>query len=127
VKGAYVLSESESDAKAIIMATGTEVTLAMQAQQTLADEGIATRVVSCPSLDAFNQQSEEYKNSVLPANMTKRVAIEAGVADSWYRYVGDNGKIIAINSFGESAPAEELYKHFGLTVENIVETVKSII
>lgn len=129
-KGAYVLSDMSNNTEdkdvIMLMATGTEVSLAMEAQTALTAQGIASRVVSFPSQDAFNNQDDSYKQSVLPKAMTKRIAIEAGIADSWYRYVGDNGKIIGVNTFGESAPAEELYKHFGLTVDNIVNTVKSL-
>jgi len=92
----------------------------------LTAKGHKIRVVSIPCTDAFDAQSAEYKESVLPAAVTKRVAVEAGIADYWYKYVGLNGQIIGMRSFGESAPAELLFQQFGFTVENVVQTVESL-
>ena len=85
------------------------------------------RVVSMPSTNVFDKQDEAYRESVLPSNVTKRVAIEAGIADFWYKYVGSNGRIVGMNSFGESAPADQLFKLFGFTVENVVAKAKEIL
>ena len=124
-RGGYVLSEA-ADARAVIIATGSEVELALNAQKALAEQGIAVNVVSMPSTNVFDQQDAAYRNSVLPANLPK-VAVEAGVTDGWYKYVGLNGKVIGLDRFGESAPAELLFKAFGFTVENVVAAVKSVL
>lgn len=121
-KGGYVLKAAEN-ADAVIMATGSEVALAMQAAETLESEGKSVQVVSMPCTDVFDQQDAEYKASVLPAG-TKRFAIEAGSKDFWYKYVGLEGGIVGMDSFGESAPAGDLFKHFGITAEALVELVK---
>jgi transketolase len=126
-KGAYVLSEAEGGTPAaIIIATGSEVGLAMDAQKVLAAEGVAVRVVSMPSTNVFDKQDQAYKDSVLLKGV-KRVAVEAGVTGGWYKYVGLDGAVVGMDCFGESAPAPELFKHFGFTVENVVKTVKSIL
>lgn len=125
-KGGYVLRDSEGTPDAILIATGSEVELAMLAADQLTAKGRQVRVVSIPCTDAFDAQSAEYKESVLPAAVTKRVAVEAGIADYWYKYVGLNGQIIGMRSFGESAPAELLFQQFGFTVENVVQTVESL-
>nr|WP_321242867.1 transketolase [uncultured Tolumonas sp.] len=125
-KGGYVLRDSEGTPDAILIATGSEVELAMLAAAELTAKGRQVRVVSIPCTDAFDAQSAEYKESVLPAAVTKRVAVEAGIADYWYKYVGLNGQIIGMRSFGESAPAELLFQQFGFTVENVVQTVESL-
>ena len=126
-KGAYVLSEAAGGKpKAVIIATGSEVDLAIKAQSALAAEGISVRVVSMPSTNVFDKQDQAYKDSVLPKGV-KRVAVEAGVTDGWYKYVGLDGAVVGIDRFGESAPAPELFKHFGFTVENVVKTVKGIL
>lgn len=126
-KGAYILSEAaDGNPQAIIIATGSEVALAMAAQKALAAEGIQVRVVSMPCTSLFDRQDQTYKESVLPTGIN-RVAVEAGVADYWYKYVGFEGEIIGIDTFGESAPAEVLFKYFGFTVENVIEAVKRII
>lgn len=124
-RGGYALSEAQ-DARAIIIATGSEVQLAMGAQKALAHEGIAVRVVSMPSTSVFDRQDQAYRESVLPRG-TKRIAVEAGVTDYWRKYVGLEGAVVGIDTFGESAPAEEVFKHFGFTVENVVQTVKSVL
>jgi transketolase len=122
-RGGYVLSKEAGALKAVIIATGTEVSLAMEAQKTLAAEGIHVRVVSMPSTFVFDKQDAAYKESVLPKS-APRVAIEAGVSEYWRKYVGLDGAVIGIDTFGESAPAGVLYKHFGITAEVLVGAVK---
>jgi len=122
-KGAYILKDSVGTPETILIATGSEVAIAMQAAEKLGD---SVRVVSMPSTSIFDQQDEAYKESVLPANVVKRVAIEAAHTDFWYKYVGFSGKIIGMTTFGESAPGNVLLEHFGFTVDNIVETAKSL-
>ncbi len=124
-KGGYVLRDGVGAPDAIIIATGSEVELAVAAAESLSSHNI--RVVSMPSTDAFEAQDAAYKESVLPAACTKRVAVEAAVSDGWYKYVGLNGKVIGMNRFGESAPAGLLFKEFGFTVENVANTVKSLL
>jgi transketolase len=124
-KGGYILKDCVGTPEAIIIATGSEVALAMGAAEELADRKI--RVVSMPSTTVFDAQDEAYRESVLPSGVTARVAVEAAVTDGWYKYVGMNGKVIGINRFGESAPAGLLFKEFGFTVENVVKTVNSVI
>ncbi len=127
-RGAYILSEAEGGKpQGIIIATGSEVGLAMEAQKLLAAKGKHVRVVSMPSTNAFDAQDAAYKETVLPKAVTARVAVEAGVTDGWYKYVGINGRIIGINTFGESAPAGALFKHFGFTAENVVKAAEEIL
>ena len=129
-RGGYVLREccEKGDCPDLILiATGSEVELAMKAAETLSAEGVKVRVVSMPSTNVFDKQDEAYRESVLPTKVTKRVAIEAGIADFWYKYVGSNGRIVGMNSFGESAPADQLFKLFGFTVENVVAKAKEIL
>lgn len=123
-KGAYVLADA-ANARMVLIATGSEVQLAMEAKKVLDEQGIPTRVVSMPSTNVFDRQDQAYKDSVLPKGV-KRVAIEAGVTDGWYKYVGE-GAVVGMHTFGESAPAPELFKHFGFTVENVVNTAKGIL
>ena len=125
-KGGYVLIDSATPADIILIATGSEVELAVQSAAELTALGKAVRVVSIPCTEQFELQSAEYKESVLPAAVTKRVAIEAGIADYWYKYVGLNGKVIGMTTFGESAPANELFEMFGFTVKNVVETANAL-
>jgi transketolase len=126
-KGAYVLSEAAGGKpQAVIIATGSEVGLAMDAQKVLAGAGVNVRVVSMPSTNVFDKQDQAYKDSVLPKGI-KRVAVEAGVTGGWYKYVGLDGAIVGMDCFGESAPAPELFKHFGFTVDNVVAAVKKVI
>jgi len=126
-RGGYVLSEAAGGKpKAVIIATGSEIGLAMTAQKALADEGIPARVVSMPSTTTFDKQDAAYRESVLPKGLP-RVSVEAGVTDFWRKYVGLEGITIGVDSFGESAPAGEVYKHFGVTAENVVKAVKSIL
>ncbi|NKF51410.1 transketolase [Shewanella sp. WXL01] len=125
-KGAYVIADCEGTADLILIATGSEVQLALDSAKELTAQGQKVRVVSMPSTNVFDKQDAAYKESVLPAAVTKRVAIEAAHVDFWYKYVGFNGAVVGMTTFGESAPGGELMKHFGFTVENVVNTVKSL-
>lgn len=125
-KGAYVLTEAVGKPQAIIIATGSEVALAIGAQKALAEQNIQVRVVSMPATSVFDRQDSAYKEQILPKGI-KRVAVEAGVTDFWRKYVGLEGEVVGIDSFGESAPAADLFKHFGFTVENVVAAVKRIL
>ena len=124
-RGGYVLQDA-ADAKIILIATGSEIELAVKAAAALTAEGVAVRVVSMPSTDVFDRQDAAYKASVLTRGIP-RVAIEAGVTDFWYKYVGLEGAVVGIDTFGESAPAPELFKHFGFTVENVVAKAKIVL
>ncbi|KAA3637443.1 MAG: transketolase, partial [Bacteroidetes bacterium] len=121
-KGGYVLTEDEGFDR-IIIATGSEVEIALNAKAQLNEKEIKVRVVSMPSTDVFDAQDGAYKASVLPAGVTNRVAIEAGATGSWYKYVGSGGKVIGLDHFGASAPYKTLYKEFGITAEAIVEAI----
>ena len=123
-KGGYVLCE-DTDYDTIIIATGSEVELAIEAKTQLNQDGIKVRVVSMPSTNVFDKQPEEYQKSVLPKNITKRIAVEAGATLGWYKYVGIDGKVIGLDRFGASAPYKKLYQEFGITTEAIVNAVKS--
>jgi transketolase len=125
-KGGYVLSEAQGKAKAVIIATGSEVDLALKAQAALAQEGIPVRVVSMPNTNAFDRQDAAYRESVLPKGL-RRVAVEAGVTGGWYKYVGLDGVVVGLDRFGESAPAGVLFKEFGFTVANVVKAVESVL
>ncbi len=126
-RGGYVLAEAEGGTpEVILIATGSEVGLAMEARAALAAEGVKVRVVSMPSADVFDRQDAAYRESVLPNAVRKRVAVEAAVTDFWRKYVGLDGAVVGIDSFGASAPAADLYKHFGITVDKVVEAVKSL-
>jgi transketolase len=127
-RGGYVLQEAQgaTGAKAAIIATGSEVALAIEAQKLLAAEGIAVRVVSMPSTDVFDKQDAAWRASVLPKGMP-RVAVEAGVTAFWHKYVGLEGAVVGIDTYGESAPAGALFKHFGLTAEKVAQAVKNIL
>jgi transketolase len=124
-RGGYVLRDCEGTPEVIIIATGSEVSLATGAAEQLADRKV--RVVSMPSTTTFDKQDEAYRESVLPAAVTARVAVEAAVTEGWYKYVGLGGKVVGIDRFGESAPAGQLFKEFGFTVDNVVKAVNSII
>ena len=126
-RGAYVLKDCEGTPELIFIATGSEVELAVKAADVLSAEGKKVRVVSMPSTNRFDKQDAAYRESVLPAAVTKRVAIEAGIADFWYKYVGFEGRVVGMNSFGESAPADQLFKLFGFTVDNVVAKAKEIL
>lgn len=123
--GGYVLRDA-ADAKAVIIATGSEVELALKAQAQLQEEGIAVRVVSMPSTNVFDRQTKDYRDSVLPQDLPC-VAVEAGCTGGWYKYTGRNGAVVGIDSYGESAPAGVLFKHFGLTAENVAQAVKQVL
>jgi len=126
--GGYVLSDpADGKFDRILIATGSEVDLAMQAANALAKEGIGARVVSMPCTNVFDRQPQAYRDSVLPPAMRKRVAVEAGVTDYWRKYVGLDGHVVGIDTFGASAPAEALFKHFGFTVDEVVAAVKSLV
>ncbi len=125
-KGGYVLSDCEGTAKVVLIATGSEIELAMKAQEALKADGIAARVVSMPCTNEFDKQDQSYKDSVMLPTVHK-VAIEAGVTDAWWKYVGLRGAVIGLDRFGESAPAGQLFKEFGFTVENVVSTVKGLL
>ena len=124
-KGGYVLCE-DKDFEAIIIATGSEVELAVEAKAKLNEQGVKVRIVSMPSTNIFDEQPQEYKESVLPKNILKRVAVEAGVTLGWYKYVGLEGRVIGLDRFGASAPYKTLYKEFGITTDTIVEAVNSL-
>ena len=125
-RGGYVLVEPDGALQAVIIATGSEVPLAVEAQRLLAIGGVSVRVVSMPSTNVFDRQEENYRERVLPPELPC-VAVEAGVTDSWRKYVGRSGEVVGIDRFGESAPAAELFRHFGFTVERVVEAVKAVL
>lgn len=125
-RGAYVLRDTQGTPDAIIIATGSEVALALSAAEQLSAAGKAVRVVSMPSVEVFTAQDAAYRDSVLPPSVTRRVAIEAAASSGWYRFVGLDGKVIGLDRFGESAPAGLLFKEFGFTVDNLVATVNSL-
>ena len=127
-KGAYVVSPSERETPdALLLATGSEVSLAVEAQKALAGEGIHVAVVSMPSWDRFEQQSQEYKNSVLPKNVKKRLGIEVGSSMGWHKYTGDEGDVLAIDTFGASAPGEKIMEEYGFSLSNVVARVKALL
>ncbi|EPO5778949.1 transketolase [Vibrio harveyi] len=126
-KGAYILKDTDGKPELILIATGSEVELAVKAAEQLTAEGKKVRVVSMPSTDAFDKQDAAYRESVLPSDVTARIAVEAGIADFWYKYVGFDGRIIGMTTFGESAPADQLFEMFGFTVENVVNTAKELL
>jgi transketolase len=126
-KGGYILSDSEGTLDLILIATGGELGIAQDAAAELRGKGSKVRVVSMPSTDTFDAQSAAYKQEVLPLEVTNRVAVEAGIADYWYKYVGLDGRIVGMTTFGESAPAGDLFKEFGFTVENIVATAGELL
>ncbi len=124
--GGYVLRDADNGAPdAIVIGTGTELELAVAAADRLAGESVAVRVVSMPCVEVFNAQSAAYRESVLPASVTARVAVEAGVSDSWYRFVGASGTVIGVDDFGMSAPAEQVYREFGVTADAVVDAIKA--
>ncbi len=124
-KGAYVLSESDKETPdGILIATGSEVSLALKAQEMLKAEDIDVSVVSMPSMEVFEKQTKEYKNSVLPSNVKNRLSIEMGISLPWYKYIGNEGKAVSIETFGASGKGGEVVKSFGFTAENIVKVYK---
>jgi transketolase len=126
-KGAYVFGDVEGTPDVILIGTGSELQLAVNAREKLATEGIKARVVSMPCWDLFEEQSAEYKESVLPSAVRARVAVEAGIPIGWERYVGLEGKVVGQKQFGASGPASEVFKHFGFTVDNVVDHAKESI
>jgi transketolase len=123
-RGGYVLVDSVGEPEAIVIATGSEVELGVEAAKRFDGK---VRVVSMPCTEAFDAQDEAYQESVLPRAVTRRVAIEAGVTGCWYKYVGLNGNVVGIDSFGESAPANHVFEHFGFTVDNVANTIKDLL
>ena len=126
-RGAYVLRHCDGAPDAILIATGSEVHLAMAAAERLSEQGRQVRVVSMPSAEVFEAQEAEYRESVLPSDVLARVAVEALHADFWYKYVGLDGRIVGMTSFGESAPAGDLFREFGFTVDNVVAAVEEVL
>ncbi len=126
-RGGYILKDSEGTPDVILIATGSEVGITVEAADKLAAAGTKVRVVSLPSTDAFDKQDAAYRESVLPKAVSARVAVEAGIADYWYKYVGLNGAIVGMTTFGESAPADLLFKEFGFTVDNVVAKAQSLL
>jgi transketolase len=126
-KGAYIIEDSEGTPDIILIGTGSELQLAMGAQQQLKKEGVNARVVSMPSFELFEQQDDTYKESVFPKAVKKRVAVEAGVTLAWYKYVTSEGAVVGIDRFGESGNGEEVMKHFGFSVENVYNVAKKLL
>ena len=126
-KGGYVLNDCEGLPELIIIATGSEVGIAHEAATQLRDGGVKVRLVSMPSSTVFDQQDDAYREAVLPAACDKRLAVEAGSADFWWKYVGLKGAVIGMESFGASAPAAELFEYFGFTVDNVLRQSKSLL
>ncbi len=127
LKGGYVLKRETGELRLILIATGSETELAVRASNELEKDGIGTRVVSMPSWELFDQQSEEYRNEVLPTNVRARVAIEAATSMGWHKYTGIDGAIISLDTFGGSAPGEQLFEKFGFTVENVVNESRKLL
>ena len=125
-KGAYILSESKDTPQIILIGSGSEVHLLIAAQEKLQEQNIAARVVSMPSWELFDKQDQTYRESVFPRTLRKRLAVEAGSPIGWCRYVTDDGDVIGVSQFGESAPGEQLMEAFGFTVENIVKRAKAL-
>lgn len=126
-RGGYVLKDAGGKPDLILIATGSEVEITALAAEKLLAKGVNVRVVSLPSTDVFDAQDEAYRESVLPSDVSARIAVEAGIADYWYKYVGLKGAIVGMRSYGESAPAEKLFPFFGFTVENIVSTAEGLL
>jgi len=126
-KGGYVLHDCEGSPELIIIAAGSEVCISLAAAQQLAQLDKKVRVVSMPSTDVFDQQDDAYKESVLPASVSKRIAVEAGVSDYWYKYVGLDGHVIGMDTFGASAPGNVAMQHFGFSEENIIHHVNEML
>ncbi len=126
-RGGYVLKDCEGEPELILIATGSEVGLAVQAYDKLSEQGRKVRVVSMPCTSVYEQQDESYKQSVLPVEVGARIAIEAAHADYWYKYVGLDGRIIGMTSFGESAPAPALFEHFGFTLDNVLAVAEELL
>jgi transketolase len=126
-QGAYILSDCENEPQLILMGSGSEVHLLMEAQEKLKQESISSRVVSFPSWELFDAQSDEYKQKVLPKNIRKRLAVEAGSPIGWCKYVTDEGGVIAVTKFGESAPGPQIMKEYGFSVENVIAKARELL
>ena len=127
MQGGYTLFEASSGKpEVILMGTGSELSLCVEAREQLESEGIATRVVSMPCWELFEDQSKSYREFVLPKNVSARVAVEAGIEQGWQRYLGDAGEFVGMSSFGGSAPYQELYAKFGITVDHVVAAAKRV-
>lgn len=126
-KGGYVLAKEKGELQAIIIATGSEVGLAMEAYAALSEQGVGVRVVSMPCAEVFMKQDADYREAVLPSSIRARVAVEAAHVDYWFKFVGLDGKVIGMTTYGESAPAEQLYQEFGITTEAVIEAVTSLV
>ena len=126
-RGAYVLKDADGEPELILIASGTEVHIAHDAEKLLTEEGVKVRLVSAPCLDRFAAQDQQYRDSVLPPDVRARVAVEAAAALGWHRWVGDAGDVVAMESFGASAPAGALYKHFGFTGENVAARARAVL
>jgi transketolase len=126
-RGGYILLEPEREVEAIVMATGSEVGIAVEAAQALNEQGRGIRVVSMPSTDVFDAQDPQYRESVLPSALTTRLAVEAGTSDYWRRYVGLQGDVLGLDEFGHSAPAKQVFEHFGFNAENVTERLKALL
>ena len=126
-RGGYILRDTDGTPDAIIIATGSEVELAVKAAEALSSKGKQVRVVSMPSTNVFDAQDQAYRDAVLPPAVTRRVVVEAGVTDGWWKYAGTGGKVVGLDRFGESAPAGQLFKEFGFTVDNVVMNVEAVL
>ena len=120
----YVLAEASANPEVILIATGSEITLALEAREVLESEGVATRVVSMPCVEWFDEQTPAYRESVLPAAVRARVSVEAGIAQSWHRFIGDHGEAVSLEHFGASADYQTLYREFGITTDAVVAAAK---
>ncbi|MFB0975291.1 MAG: transketolase C-terminal domain-containing protein, partial [Tolumonas sp.] len=126
-RGGYILKDCSNTPDLILIATGSEVELAVKAADQLTQQGYQIRVVSMPATEVFDRQDAAYRESVLPAAVSNRLAVEAGIADFWYKYVGLNGDVVGMTTFGESAPADELFRMFGFTTENVTEKALALL
>jgi transketolase len=126
-RGGYILLESDGDPELVLIATGSEVNLALLSARELIADGLRVRVVSMPCIEIFDMQSAEYRSQVLPDSSARRLAIEAGIKDSWWRYVDGKGDVIGMDTFGHSAPAKLLFEHYGFTVEAIVSRARQLL
>jgi transketolase len=126
-KGAYVLKDFGENPEVILMASGSEVSLILATAENLAEEGVIARVVSVPSLEIFEKQEQAYRESVFPPQLIKRLAVEVGIAQGWWKYVGSQGSVLSIEKYGASAPAEKIFEEYGFTVENVTARVFEIL
>jgi transketolase len=126
-RGGYTLKDTDTTPDVLLLASGSEIKLALAAAESLADEGTAARVVSMPSWELFDAQPEEYRKTVLPENVSARIAIEAGATQGWHKYVGADGRVIGLDHFGASAPMDDLYTNFGITAESVVQAARELL